>query len=137
GGSLRGVWRCNPGEGDPPAVASGGVGVSNRRTLGMGAGGIPLNEYLYSSAFNTNTNVVTLTIPPGGTPPPVRLGEWVLDCTTVTNPASAHGYFYRVVSITDNGNSTFDLEVQTPFRGFGPNIPQISTGVYAGQTMIL
>ena len=121
-----------------PAVVNMAVVVFNRRTLGMGAGGIPLNEYLYSSAFNTNTNVVTLTVPAGGTPPPVRLGEWILDSTSVTNPASAHGYFYRVVSITDNGNSTFDLEVQTPLRGFvGSNIPQISTGVYAGQTIIL
>ena len=114
-----------------PQVVNMAVVVFNRRTMGMGSGGIPLNEYLYSSVFNTSTNVVTLTVPAGGTPPPIRLGEWVLDCTPTTNPPSAHGYFYRVVSITNNGNNTFDLEVQTPFRGFAAG------GTYAGQTMIL
>lgn len=109
------------------------VVVYNRRSLGMGSGGIPLSEYYYDSSFNTSTNVVTLTVNAknNNTPPPIRLGEWVLDCTVVASPPSAHGYFYRVVNITDNGNSTFDLEVQTPFRGFAPG------GVYAGQTMIL
>jgi len=124
-----------------PQVVNMAVVVFNRRTMGMGTGGIPLSEYSYSSTFDTTSNVVRLTIPQNGVspiPPPIRLGEWVLDCTPVANPPSAHGYFYRVVSITDSGqdnnvppNRLFDLEVQSPFRGFAPG------GTYAGQTMIL
>jgi hypothetical protein len=115
------------------SVVNMAVVVFNRRSLGMGAGGLPLNEYYYQSSYDTTRNVVTVTVPAGGTPPPLRPGEWILDCTQVAGPpASAHGYFYRVVSLTDNGNSTFDIEVQTPFRGFSS-----TPGTYAGQTIIL
>src|SRR5262249_23000709 len=112
-----------------PSIVNMAVVVYNRRSLGMGAGGMPLSEYYYASSFNTSNNVITLT---SSSPPPVRLGEWVLDCTQVASPPSAHGYFYRVVNITDNGNGTFDLEVQTPLRGFAPG-----GGTFAGQCMIL
>jgi hypothetical protein len=124
-----------------PAVVNMAVVVYNRRTMGMG-GNLSLSEYFYDSKFDTNRNIVTVTVNAKSlnTPPPVRLGEWILDCTLTTNPSSAHGYFYRVVSITDNGDGTFDLEVQTPFRGFiGSNITQTSanSGIYFGQAMIL
>lgn len=122
-----------------PSAVNMAVVVYNRRPLG-GTGGLSLNEYYYSSLYDTNRNVVTVTVAAGGTPPPVRPGDWVLDCTQVT--ASAHGYFYRVVNITDiSGNGTqFDIEVQTPFRGFlGTSIAQnpANSGIYVGQTMVL
>lgn len=53
--------------------------------------------------------------------PQVRKGGWVLDASMegVGSPVLnnwAHGYFYRVVGLTDNGDNTMDLELQTPLR---------------------
>jgi hypothetical protein len=105
------------------------VVVFNRRTMGMAGGNTALGEYNYDSFFDTTKNVITLNVNAKSlnTPPPLRLGEWILDCT------GTHGYFYRVVSITDiSGNGTqFELEVQTPIRGFP------AAAVTPGQTVIL
>src|SRR5262249_13022242 len=53
--------------------------------------------------------------------PTVRKGSWVLDASVegVGSPSTngwAHGFFYRVVGLSDTGASSMDLELQTPLR---------------------
>ena len=55
--------------------------------------------------------------------PPVGAGDWILDASfyqrTINGvvKGSAHGYFYRVVSVNDLGSNLIQYEVQTPLRG--------------------
>src|SRR5260370_4986407 len=57
-------------------------------------------------------------------PPPVRVGDWILDATfykPTPTTGSAHAYFYRVVSAEDfviAGKTYARYEVQNPIRGF-------------------
>jgi hypothetical protein len=47
----------------------------------------------------------------------VRKGSWIMDGTIGTDAAGTpirHANFYRVVSVTDNGNGTSTLELHTP-----------------------
>jgi len=106
--------------------------IYNRRPLSL-SGNVSLSEYAYGGAntiFDLTRNVVTVDFT-GGTLPPVRPGEWILDATLDTNNVP-HGYFYRVVSINQVGLTTVELEVQTPFRAFPPN-----TTTMAGIVIVL
>jgi hypothetical protein len=40
----------------------------------------------------------------------------------------AHGYFYRITSVTDLGNSQIEYEVEQPIRGF-PAGAAVNAGV--------
>jgi type II secretory pathway pseudopilin PulG len=106
------------------SVVDTAIVVYNKRPLSQ-AGGISLPEYAYvNSAFNIANNTVTIDYSKGGVPPPpLRSGDWILDATPIQNAAAntgtAHGYFYRVVGITDNtAAQNMVVEVGTPLRGF-------------------
>src|SRR5207249_11944556 len=65
--------------------------------------------------FKTDNNVVRVTWVKGQEKPAVRAGGWILDATTVkqlprlpgqlkpTLSADPHGFFYRVVNVSDPG----------------------------------
>lgn len=100
--------------------------VFNRRPLSLG-GNIGMPEYVYGGAgnntyFDLTRNVVSIDFSATGfspgTLPPVRPGEWIMDASLDPTNNIPHAYFYRVVSITQIGATTVELEVQTPFRGF-------------------
>jgi hypothetical protein len=100
--------------------------IYNRRPLSM-AGNLSLPEYAYGGTgngtyFDLTRNVVSVDFSAtgysNGTMPPVRPGDWVLDATLDPTFSVPHGYFYRVVAISEVGPTTLELEVQTPFRGF-------------------
>jgi len=50
-----------------------------------------------------------------GTAPSIRKGSWVLDATIVNalGQPEPHGYFYRVVNVTDNATGTMTIELQS------------------------
>jgi hypothetical protein len=90
----------------------------------------PAGETLYTTGPNPNgnpnpqqgfvqgNNVVELVYT--GNRPNLRPGDWVMDAQMVdppnsTNP-SPHGYFYRVVNLTDVPGSTIELELQVPAK---------------------
>lgn len=103
------------------------VVVFNRRSLALSSN-LDLPEQVYAKTvnaatdcnFDITTNVVTITH--GGAPPTLRPGDWILDGTLPSDTANVsypHGYFYRVVSVSDNAAGTaVNIEVQTPLRGF-------------------
>ncbi len=89
---------------------------------------VPFGEQVFADAanpviFDPTTNVVTVRYGAMGKPrPDIRKGQWIMDATvqkragvlgTVPDP---RGYFYRVVSVTDNGTA-LALELQTPPKG--------------------
>ena len=50
-------------------------------------------------------SLTTVTLAYSGVKPPIRAGSWVLDATmvnTTTGAADPYGFFYRVVSVTDD-----------------------------------
>ena len=74
--------------------------------------------------FDPNSNVVSLFYT--GEKPRIRNGSWILDATLVKPlPAPAgdprgvifqadpHGFFYRVVNVTEPSGNQLDLELQT------------------------
>jgi hypothetical protein len=93
-----------------------------------------------------------IILPPvNGQPVDLRRGQWVLDASNAITPIpnttpqqwsllSAHGFFYRIVSVSDPdalGNVT--VEVQTPLRNW-PD-PYITNpppaGVMANSTVVI
>lgn len=105
-----------------PSIVNCSVVVFNRRPLSPN-GALSLNEYAYPgvSYFDPSRNVITIDYA-GLTPPPVRPGDWVLDSTLDVSNAPhivPHGFFYRVVGISQISNTVVEFEVQTPLRGFG------------------
>jgi hypothetical protein len=111
-----------------PSVVDMTIVVFNGRQLSL-----PLAEYSYTGiTFNTTTNFVTL--PYAGqqspTPPPIRKGSWILDATlTGNNGPDPHGFFYRVVGITDQGTQAL-LELQTtPRAGTTNGVLMVLEGV--------
>jgi prepilin-type N-terminal cleavage/methylation domain-containing protein len=81
------------------------------------------NEYVFSGAntwFNTSNNTVQIDI--SASAAPIRVGDWILDATPINSPpTTAHGYFYRVLGVSDLPNNLLELEIETPIRGFAPN----------------
>ncbi len=103
-------------------VVDAQIVVYNSRSVSL-SGTLTLPEYVYNNivyinpASNTFTVNYGVQVPP--LPPPVRVGDWVLDNTPITNPdgtGTAHGYFYRVVATNDTGGAV-ELEVEQPMRG--------------------
>jgi prepilin-type N-terminal cleavage/methylation domain-containing protein len=87
-------------------------------------------ETAYAATFGTNgPNTVTITPGAGQDKPAVRRGSWILDATvtaTLGNGAQG-GYFYRVVDITELGNNSLLLELQTPYQA--PSGPGVTSTV--------
>jgi hypothetical protein len=116
-----------PKSGDP-TVVDVSVVVYSGRSLSI------LGETAYSTGvdpatlaptqgvrFDPSLKYVDVSFPVGQAPP-VRRGSWILDATVVvpTNPPQPdpHGFFYRVVEVTDlgtvaAGTNAFRLELQT------------------------
>jgi len=108
-------------------VADVTVIVYNKRSVTPTPGNISLPEYIYNGTiFDTNRNAIIITYGAGGTPPPpVSIGDWVMDNTFVPIPNAqnptfgfAHGGWYRIVGIADLGNNQVEFEVENPIRGF-------------------
>ncbi len=86
-------------------------------------------------------NTIRINYGAGNVPPPARIGDWILDATPVPllSPNTAHGYFYRVVGVTDQSNfgPIVDYEVELPIRGTG----SVTTGnpptAFLGTAIIL
>lgn len=94
-----------------PRVLDYAVVVYNGRSFALN-GSQPLDETAYDAVLPVGGTVFTFNY--GGNKPKLRAGGWVLDATmTSTDP---HGFFYRVVNVTDSGGS-MTVELQTPIRG--------------------
>jgi hypothetical protein len=108
------------------SIATVSVVVFNKRPLAL-TNSLALAESAYGATFHLNTNSITLTWERASAPN-VSPGDWLLDCTLVQHPAppkgpvyaNAHGYFYRVVGVTQTSPTSADYEVQQPIRGFTP-----------------
>ena len=92
-----------------------------------GSGTLP--EYAYSNGknnvFDLGNNTITIDYT-NNVPPKARVGDWLLDATPIALPANcatAHGYFYRIVGMTDIGNNKLEFEVEQTIRGFTANSP--------------
>jgi hypothetical protein len=90
-----------------------------------------LGETAYISGLNPNTGNATnfvwfdpnskfVDITYSGTKPSIRTGSWILDATmeyynstAQLNIPDPHGFFYRVVGVTDVSNNVMRLELQT------------------------
>lgn len=90
-----------------------------------------LGETVFINGINPNTGNATnfvwfdpdskfVDIVYSGTKPSIRTGSWILDATMeFYNPAAQinipdpHGFFYRVVGVTDVSNNVMRLELQT------------------------
>jgi hypothetical protein len=83
------------------------------------------NAYVLNSAvlpFDINSTEVQITPAAGQEAPPIRKGSWVLDATVLNAAGTAaepHGFFYRVVNVTDNGGGVVTIELA--------NKPKMST----------
>jgi prepilin-type N-terminal cleavage/methylation domain-containing protein len=113
-----------------PRLLNVQVIVYSGRSLQLNADLVPSGEtYVGPGVANTaasfppGSTVATLQWAPGTDKPNIRRGSWVMDAT-LTWPAPIneppHGYFYRVVNVTEPGSGgagTMDLELQTPIRG--------------------
>jgi hypothetical protein len=99
------------------SVVNVSVVVYSGRTLQI------LGETAYRGvAFDTNSNMVRVTWnPTKQDKPPIRKGSWILDATLVNSAsrrAEPHGYFYRVVGVTDESANSMLLELQSnPKKG--------------------
>jgi hypothetical protein len=91
-------------------------------------------ESPYPATFAPASNQVVLNSN-GLAKPALRPGSWILDGTVNTPIAGqpfgyANGYFYRVVSVTEDPNNSdlLQVEVATPLRGNWPNVGGVLTG---------
>jgi hypothetical protein len=83
-------------------------------------------ENVYSNIkFDPSTSEVLVTWAAGTQEdPPIRKGSWILDATVLGptppkgvapyNYPEPHGYFYRVVNVTDAGAGNMIIELQSP-----------------------
>ena len=97
-----------------PSIVQLTVVVYSGRALNVAATG----ETAYSAAFNAGSNIITLSWGASQNAPDVVYGSWIFDGTMQPDP---HGYFYRVLSVTQTSSTTMDVEVQTPLIGAGGN----------------
>jgi hypothetical protein len=91
----------------PSIVESAVVVYKNRGSIGG-------EDAFQQVTFDVNNPEVSITY--AGAPPSIRKGSWVLDATvlnTTTNQPEPHGYFYRVVNVTDNATGTMTIELQS------------------------
>jgi hypothetical protein len=91
--------------------------VYNQRPLRL-TGGVNPTEYAYGANFDNTQNVITMSWDPnkGEVRPPLRTGGWVLDATIFNG--QPHGFFYRVIDITEIGPTSLQLTCETPFKEF-------------------
>jgi prepilin-type N-terminal cleavage/methylation domain-containing protein len=91
--------------------------VYNQRPLRL-TGGVNPTEYAYNATFDNTQNVITMSWNPanGEVRPPLRSGGWVLDATIFNG--QPHGFFYRVIEITEIGPTSLQLTCETPFKEF-------------------
>jgi len=134
------IYLCQrPRSADPSVVNLSAVVFKNRSVSLDDSTSLP--EQLYSVTFDTSTNTVTFDFTTDA--PPLRPGDWILDCSTVyinvkadqtrsesisapvplggTDLAqyrTAHGSFYRVVAVDQITDTQIQVEVETPLRGF-------------------
>ena len=119
-----------PSTGDTSTVDVTVVVYSGRSLTTSGETAYPPAPMVSTSqfiAFDPNSNVVLINYQ-GGPRPSVRTGTWILDATVEYydtrpapfNPVGApvnvpdpHGFFYRVVGVTDVNSTTVQLELQT------------------------
>jgi hypothetical protein len=158
------AWMLRMPRAGAPNVVDVSVLVFSGRSLDLV--GFGTQETEYPAVFPPNANGTGVTpnpntvflYPPTGTtePPAVRKGQWILDASNAIVPipgappppapqlalVSSHGYFYRVVSVSDpildpsNGKYYVSVEVQTPLRGWpDPNIPNPNT--ISSQTVVI
>jgi hypothetical protein len=140
-----------------PSIASSSVVVYKQRPLGLSPGNFGLPEAGYKAVFNLANNSITLSWQNATFPPTLNVGDWLLDTTFVTSVkpipgsggrtttyGSAHGYFYRVVGVTNpglQGLGSADYEVQQPIRGFAYDPTRQPTATnqpqYAGGVVVL
>ena len=108
------------------------VMVFKKRPVTLTAASGNLREFVLQGQFDTAKNVVTLTHGGADFAPPLRAGDWVLDATFTMagGVRTSHANFHRVVSVTDISDTQMEVEVQTPFRGFG------APGLYNGTVVI-
>jgi hypothetical protein len=94
--------------------------VYNQRPLRL-TGGVDPAEYAYNASFDNTQNVITMSWNPanGEVRPPLRSGGWVLDATILNG--QPHGFFYRVIDITEIGPTSLQLTCETPFKEFPAN----------------
>ncbi len=103
-----------------PSIVSCSVAIYKNRPLT----GISPAESAFGATFDVTTNTISVdwTKSPR---PNVNIGDWILDSTYVPGPTfgTCHGYFYRVVGITQVGTARVDnYEVQQKIRGFPTNV---------------
>jgi hypothetical protein len=113
-----------------PSVVEMWVVVYQHRPLLLHGNSALLNqggdETFYSAVVRT-PKLVTLTWPNLKSPPAVRPGSWILDCSATPNPTDnrsqpGNARFYQVVGVTENLGST-DVEVDSPIMGPPPSTP--------------
>jgi type II secretory pathway pseudopilin PulG len=112
-----------------PSVVELTVVAYNSRSLALSSS-LQGDEAAFPNAvFDTglvSPNMVTLSWAANSAPPNLRVGSWILDATPVADPQGSgkfippHAYFYRVVGLTEISNTSIDVELQTPIRGFPP-----------------
>lgn len=125
-----------PRYGDYSVVDASIVVYYKRSVSPTGNTSLPEYSYPNSAVFDTNRNVISISYA-NNVPPPVRVGDWVMDNTAYTfkvpnDPntyGSAHGYFYRAVGVNDIGGDVLEIEVETPLRGFPPNAQTAGTAL--------
>jgi hypothetical protein len=118
-----------PLQGDPTVVEVSVI-VYNQRSLALNFA-LQGDEVSFSAAFDTSSNVVSLTWAANQSAPKLRVGSWLLDTTLVSPNGAApysgvHANFYRVVGVTETSDTSMDVEVQTPLRDFPAG--QVSNG---------
>jgi prepilin-type N-terminal cleavage/methylation domain-containing protein len=84
----------------------------------------PEPNYSPASPASAGTTEILLSYTVGS-PPPLRVGGWIVDTTNEValgnagNPAvngPVRSYFYRAVAVNDLGNGTMEVSLQTPLR---------------------
>jgi hypothetical protein len=110
------------------SVVNCSIVVFDQRSLSL-TGTLQLEEYVYDRAAYFNPTNGTIVIDyTFNVPPPLRVGDWILDSTVykpTTTTGSAHAYFYRVTAAEEfagGGRTYARYEVQNPIRGFA-NLP--------------
>jgi hypothetical protein len=133
------------------SVVEATVVVYSQRPLGLTAAGaiaIPSGEVVYAAPPTGPTGptgysnrkgdtIITISIAAGQERPPIRKGSWILDGSierALSSPPTgwSHGFFYRVVGVTDIPGGMMDLEVQTPLRESVYSLPPNGSETWAG-----
>ncbi len=90
---------------------------NNRPTTPTTAGQLPENAY--QATFTAGVTTVPVVWAAGQDKPAIRRGSWILD-GTLSGVPFPHGFFYRVIGVTDTGPNSMDVELQiAPASGNG------------------